>query len=172
MFALRRHGLLIAAGCAIACVDPAISRVVDRLGPERAGVEQGPEHRPGQPCVTCHHASGPGSPEFSLGGTVYQDQQRALPLEGATVEFVDALETRYSAFTNCAGNFYVEADDWQPTFPVWVQVSHGDEAIEMETPIYRDGACASCHADPAGPASAGHVFLSEEPLDLPPGVCP
>jgi hypothetical protein len=135
-------------------------------------VPQGPEHRPGQPCVTCHHGSGPGSPELSLGGTIYQDRDQALPLEGATVNFLDALGRQRSAITNCAGNFYIEAEDWRPRFPVWVEVQLGTESIAMETPIQRDGACASCHADPPGPDSAGHVYLSEEPLDLPVGGCP
>jgi hypothetical protein len=167
----RRIRSAIWAVCAGCGTDPAISAVADGLGPEQPGVPQGPEHRPGQPCVTCHHGSGPGDPEFSLAGTVYVDRDRALPLEGATVEFLDALERRHTATSNCAGNFYIEADDWQPRFPVWVEVRLGAIAIAMETQIERDGACASCHSDPAGPGSAGHVYLSEEPLDLPAGEC-
>jgi hypothetical protein len=87
------------------------------------------------------------------------------------VEFVDAREQRRTATSNCAGNFYIEADDWRPRFPVWVEVRFGAESIAMATPIQRDGACATCHSDPAGPGSAGHVYLSEEPLDLPAGQC-
>jgi hypothetical protein len=162
---------LIWAFCAGCGTDPTIGAVVDRLGPEQPGVPQGPEHRPGQPCVTCHHGSGPGDPAFSLAGTVYVDRDSASALEGASVEFVDAREQRRVATSNCAGNFYIEADDWQPEFPVWVEVRFGALAIAMETPIQRDGACATCHSDPAGPSSAGHVYLSEEPLDLPAGVC-
>jgi len=162
---------LLGVWCASCGTDPTISAVADRLGPEEPGVPQGPEHRPGQPCVTCHHGSGPGEPAFSLGGTIYVDRDRALPLEGASVEFVDALERRRTATTNCAGNFYVEADDWQPQFPVWVEVRFGEESIVMETLIQRDGACATCHFDPAGPDSAGHVYLSEELLDLPVRGC-
>lgn len=152
--------------------DPTISDVTDELGPEQRGVPQGPTHRPGQPCVTCHHGSGPGEPELSLAGTIYVDRDRDLPLEGASVRFADALGQRRTATTNCAGNFYIEADNWRPSFPVWVEVRLGAEAIAMETPIQRDGACASCHSDPAGPDSPGHVYLSEEFLDLPAGECP
>lgn len=161
----------LALCCASCGTDPTIAAVADRLGPEQRGVPQGPEHRPGQPCVTCHHGSGPGDPEFSLAGTIYLDRDRTLPLEGASVSFSDALERRYTATTNCAGNFYIEADDWRPRFPVWVEVQFEGEAIAMETAIQRDGSCASCHTDPAGPSSAGHVYLSEEPLDLPAGSC-
>lgn len=158
--------------CCVACgTDPTIGVVVDGLGPEQRGVEQGPEHRPGQPCVTCHHGSGPGSPTFSLAGTVYIDQEQSLPLEGASVDFVDAASRRYSVLTNCAGNFYIQEGSWQPRYPVWVQVAFGTESIAMKTPIQREGACATCHADPAGPDSAGHIYLSEEPLDLRPGDC-
>ena len=164
--------LALAFWCNGCGTDPTISAVADRLGPEQPGVPEGPTHRPGQPCVTCHHGSGPGEPAFSLAGTLYVDRDRALPLEGASVELVDALERRRSVTTNCAGNFYIEADDWQPRFPVWVEVRFGAESIAMETPIQRDGACATCHFDPAGPDSAGHVYLSEELLDLPAGGCP
>jgi hypothetical protein len=94
-----------------------------------------------------------------------------LPLEGALVEFIDEASREYSTTTNCAGNFYVELDAWEPRFPVWVQVSFGDESILMETPIQRDGACGSCHADPAAPDSTGHVFVFEQPQAGLPGGC-
>jgi hypothetical protein len=158
----------LAPGCG---TDPTLGAVIDRLGPEQRGVPQGPEHRPGQPCVTCHHGSGPGEPEFSLAGTLYVDRDRALPLEGASIELIDAREQRRTATSNCAGNFYIEADDWQPQYPVWVEVRFGAISIAMETAIQREGACATCHSDPPGPGSAGHVYLSEEPLDLPAGEC-
>lgn len=154
-----------------ACADPVVDEVVDALGPERSGVPQGPEHRPGQPCVTCHQTSGPGSPDFSLGGTVYSDQERALPLEGASVEFVDAIGRRHTEVTNCAGNFYITKDEWEPRFPLWTQVRFRDKSIAMETPIYRDGSCASCHADPAAQGSTGHVYVSDEPFDPPTEGC-
>jgi hypothetical protein len=171
MAGFRWIRLALIALCAGCGTDPTIGAIADRLGPEQRGVPPGPEHRPGQPCVTCHHGSGPGDPEFSLAGTVYVDRDRALPLEGASVEFLDALDRRHTASSNCAGNFYVEADDWQPRFPVWVEVRFGAQAIAMKTPIQRDGSCATCHSDPAGPDSAGHVYLSEELLDLPAGEC-
>lgn len=161
----------LALCCASCGTDPAIEAVAAHLGPEQRGVPQGPQHRPGQPCVTCHHGSGPGDPEFSLAGTIYIDREEALPLEGASVSFIDARGRQHSVSTNCAGNFYINADDWEPHFPVWVEVRFGDEAIAMKTPIQRDGSCATCHADPAGPSSAGHVYLLEEPLDLPAGSC-
>lgn len=157
---------------ALACADPSVDAVVDALGPEQPGVPQGPLHRPGQPCATCHQSAGPGSPDFSLAGTVYQDEVELLPLEGVAIELVDSDGREHSTSTNCAGNFYIESDRWQPTFPVWVRLRYGDLVIDMETPIYRERACATCHADPAGPDRTTHVFLSEDPLGLPVTGCP
>lgn len=161
-------GCIAAAG---ACGDPTIDSVIDGLGPEQRGVPQGPTHRPGQPCVTCHQGAGPGEPSFSLGGTVYQDDAQLLPLQGASVELADAEGRVFSTLTNCAGNFYVEADDWQPTFPVWVQVRLGDLVTDMETPIYRERSCATCHAAVPSPELTLPVYLSEDPLGLPVEDC-
>lgn len=162
----RRSALGCLLGALVtACADPAVDDVIERLGPEARGVPQGPEHRPGQPCATCHRDGGEG-PVFTLAGTVYRDSTQALPLERAIVELVDAEGVRRDFITNCAGNFYIETDDWQPAFPVWVQVRFRDKSIAMLTPIQRERSCASCHFDPAGPGSAGHVYVSDEPFEL------
>ena len=71
MLRARKNLLLIAAGAVFACGDPTHDRAVEVLGGEAPGVPEGPLHRPGQPCVTCHGDSGPASGEFSLAGTVY-----------------------------------------------------------------------------------------------------
>jgi hypothetical protein len=153
------------------CGDPALDARVDALGPEAPGVEQGPEHRPGQPCATCHRDSGPGSPNFSVAGTVYQDAERILPLVGARLDFVDSMARRYTVHSNCVGNFYVEMDDWRPRCPLWVRLTFGELGVAMQTPIHRERSCAECHAEPSGPDSLGHVYLSEAPLDPTPGGC-
>lgn len=102
-----------------------------------------------------------------MGGTIYRSPEQAIAVEGALVELLDSAGRSHATRSNCAGNFYVRADDFQPVYPLWVKVSFAGESQIMETPIYRDGACASCHFDPAGPDSAGHVFVFEEPVDLP-----
>ncbi|MGE0323787.1 MAG: hypothetical protein AB7K71_38460 [Polyangiaceae bacterium] len=151
------------------CTDPTIAKEQDSLGPEQAGVPRGPTHRPGQPCVHCHQSGGEGSPNFSIAGTIFQDKDRQLPIDGALVSLVDSNGDSWSVRTNCAGNFYVTESEWQPQFPVWSSVSWSDIHVDMETPIYRDGACAGCHDLKAGPDSPGHIYVSETPIAAPGG---
>ena len=168
----------IVAAVLAACADPVHSRQVDELGGEAPGVPEGPLHRPGQPCVTCHGEYGPADSEFVFAGTVYQDAMETKPLPDAKVSLVDANGKTYETGTNCAGNFFVNKTDYEPLFPVWTTVFFGMQGgqpipKEMSSPIYREGSCATCHADPAGNDAAGHVYLSEDPLPLPPSPsCP
>jgi hypothetical protein len=80
------------------------------------------------------------------------------------VHLVDSLGRKYSTVTNCAGNFIVRPADYSPNFPFWVSLRSGDVIREMDAPIYREGSCAACHSEPRGPASAGRVFLIDDPL--------
>lgn len=155
---------LLGVASLAACTDPTIAKEEAALGPEQAGVPRGPTHRPGQPCAHCHQSGGPGNPNFSIAGTIYQDAERELPVEGAQVSLVDSNGDGWTLYTNCAGNFYITENDWQPQFPVWASVHWGDIHVDMESPIYRDGSCASCHTSPAAPDSPGHVYVSETPI--------
>ena len=103
-------------------------------------------------------------PEMSVAGTTYQKPNRDIPAEGSRVDITDASGERWTVFSNCAGNFYVTAERWQPAFPLHVEVSHGGipEPMVMESKIGRDGACASCHVLEAGPTSAGRIYLMED----------
>ena len=69
--------------------------------------------------------------------------------------------------TNRTGNFYVSKDDWTPVYPMRVSVSFGGVQTDMKTHVGRAGSCANCHTDPAGPASAGHVYLVMDPSMFP-----
>lgn len=164
------RGVSLVALAFFGCADPTVNATVDELGPEAPGVGPGPNHRPGQPCVACHQNTGRASP-FSLAGTVYQDRERTRPLVGARLDFIDAKGHSYATYSNCVGNFYIGADEWHAHFPLWVQLVYGNEAIFMQTPIQRERSCATCHFDPSGPDSAGHVYLSEEALSPSPGGC-
>ena len=141
-----------------ACGDPAHSQAVDDLGPEAPGVEEGPLHRPGQPCVTCHGASGPG-PKFTVGGTVYAAEGRPEPAPGIVVNLTDARNRSASVRTNQVGNFYLEEKEWDPTYPVSVSLAVGTRAIDMRTKVGRSGSCADCHRGPGGPATMPGVFV-------------
>jgi hypothetical protein len=99
-----------------------------------------------------------------VAGTVYVDADSLTPIDDVRVNLVDSLGGRFSTTTNCAGNFLVRPQEYALNGPVWVGLQRDEVIREMDTPIYRDGSCAGCHADPLGPISAGHVFLIEDPL--------
>jgi len=148
--------------CALsACADPVNDDAVAKLGGELAGVRPGPLHRPGQPCVLCHSSRG-GESEFSLAGTVYVDALSQTPIEDVNVRIVDSQNRRFVARTNCAGNFFIKPEEFEPDFPIWLGLDRGAIFRDMDTAVYREASCAGCHSDPKGLASAGHVFLIED----------
>jgi len=146
----------------VACGDPVHDDAVAALGPETPGVEKGPLHRPGQPCVLCHSAAG-GQQPFVLAGTVYVSADSRTPIDGAQVKVIDSLNHELVTSTNCAGNFFIRQQDFSPTAPLWINMRRDAVLRVMNTPIYREGSCAGCHFDPQGPASAGHVYLIDDP---------
>jgi hypothetical protein len=170
----RASGIAALASLAIsACADPTQDRAVAALGGEVPGVPKGALHRPGQPCVTCHGDSGPGSPEFSVGGTVYALFRENTPAAGAVVRIEDITGRTYSVPTNAAGNFYVPLSAWAPTYPIQMKVTLGTVTKQMLTHVGRAGSCADCHLDPPSQTSPGHVYIATHPSGLPqPGAAP
>jgi hypothetical protein len=165
--------LLVALTTSFACAPPVLAPVdpehdakVAALGPEDPRVRRGPLHRPGQPCGLCHGEGGEERP-FSAAGTIYRDNVSTVPLVDAEILLVDAAANRFAARTNCVGNFYIEADAFEPVLPFWVTVRLGTNESPMESPIHRERSCAACHSDPASPRSAGHVYLTADDLVAP-----
>jgi hypothetical protein len=165
----RRVVLLIAtASLAFGCgnlnpfSDPIEDADVAALGPEAPNVPIGPLHRPGQPCAVCHREGGK-APAFAFAGTVYRDPVEKVAVADATVMLTDAAKHTFMTTTNCVGNFYVKASEFQPTPPVWTSVQRIDFPWNMDSPIHREASCAACHFDPAGSASAGHLFVTDDP---------
>jgi len=165
--------LLLAATGSASCFDPVHDDQVTALGPEVAGVPEGPTHRPGQPCRTCHGGDGPGSPEWSIAGTMYRVRNEPGTLEGVRVILTDssANPVEHIVTSNSAGNFYIPMDDWSPTFPVFVRLEYGGGATkmrstEMLSPIGRNGGCGFCHygADNE-PGHMPPVFLAMTPFE-------
>lgn len=154
------RGLPYVALCLGACSDPVVEDAREALGPETPGVPEGPLHRPGQPCLLCHDGSGPGELEMSVAGTVYKYPDGAEPLSGAYVDLIDSKGRKFSAATNCAGNFFVQPADFEPEYPLWTTLRFGGAVVDMSTPIFRDGSCARCHTQPTGPESAGQVYFA------------
>jgi hypothetical protein len=164
-------GLAIETGCGVVdqILDPVHAREIAALGDDPSGQEPGPNHRAGQPCLVCHGSVGPNGPELSVAGTIYRAHVDAQALDGAVVTLIDAQGVTREFNTNRAGNFLVRASAWQPVYPMRVSVSYGGVSTDMKTNVGRDGSCATCHTDPPGPASAGHVYLVADPATFPGG---
>ena len=165
-----RTPLLVAAlSMLVGCNDATHDQQVQALGDEVPGVEPGPLHRPGQPCLTCHGGIGPGSQQFSVAGTVVAVRSQSAPAVGAQVQIEDINGSFFMATTNEAGNFYVQVAEWQPTYPTQLQVSLAGLSQQMNTHVGRNGSCAACHTDPQGPTSPGSVYVAETASDIPEG---
>lgn len=156
----------------IGCESPIDDELIESLGPEVEGLEEGPYHHYGQPCTACHGGYGPG-PEFAFGGTVFATPNDDIPVAGAVITVTDATGARKAAPSNCAGNFYLLKESWDPVFPLRVEVEctlpSGEKRRSlMTTRINRDAGCAQCHEKGALTAdSAGQVFCVLEQPDPP-----
>ncbi len=166
--------LLVLAPVIAAC-DPVHDDAVAALGPETPGVRQGPLHRPGQPCLLCHDGAIGDPQRFTVAGTVYQTTGSLAPSTGATVIVTDARGSTGRLSTNAAGNFYATPSQFDPTFPWRVSIEGpSTKTVTMQTEVEGNGtvepngSCASCHFDPAGPASPGHVALAQDDGGTPP----
>jgi hypothetical protein len=163
--------VLALASFATCSLDPTHDEAIADLGPEAPGVPPGPLHRPGQPCLVCHDGS-TASPAMSVGGTVTAVLGSSSPLGGAAVELTAENGSTWTATTNAAGNFFVEASAWAPVYPLRAAVAFGGLTSTMSTLIGRDGSCAACHVDPPSRISAGVVFLAPSQALLPEGGMP
>jgi hypothetical protein len=153
---------LVALLLGTSCLDPVHQDAVDELGPEAKGEEPGPTHRRGQPCLTCHGGKGPGSPEFSVAGTVYAVRGGSDVAPGVTVVITDLDGRSKSVVTNRAGNFFIEKEQWDPVFPLHVRLEGGDKPKEMISRIGGNGSCASCHRTTGDNRHMPAVYLSEQ----------
>jgi hypothetical protein len=150
---------LFAVVVAGAC-DPVHSREVDAIPPNAPGVQNGPLHHPGEPCLVCHDGALGDPQAFSMAGTVYQDANSLTPLEGATVTLLGADGSTKTMVTNAAGNFYLTTDEYSPVYPIHVKsIASGTKTTFMQSHIGGNGSCSFCHADPPGPNSPGHVYF-------------
>jgi hypothetical protein len=166
-FAIASVALAAAAfGAAFAC-DPVHNDKVSSLGGEAPGVRTGPLHRPGEPCTECHDGSLGNPPAFSVAGTLFQTADATTALSGATVTITAADGKTYATTSNEAGNFYVTPNDFAPKFPIHVNVTSGGTTVTMQSHVGWASSCATCHVDPAGPDSPGHVYF-----DVPDGAVP
>jgi hypothetical protein len=150
---------LAAAAWLSACGDPVHEARIAALGPEDPAVAPGALHRPGQPCLACHDGAQSEAARYTIAGTVYlqRDAREAAPAVGVTL--VDSRGRRFQARTNCAGNFFVRPGEFDPLFPVWTSLQLDDYVIDMQSPIGRDGSCASCHVASPSQSATDAVYL-------------
>lgn len=151
--------LFTLASISAACGDPVYDARIEALGPEDPDVEPGPLHRPAQPCVACHDGSDADVERFSVAGTVYAYRGSDTPAPDVKVELIDARGKKRIAKTNCAGNFYLTIEQFDPTYPIWTSLVVGDYRIDMQSRIGRDGSCASCHAADVSESRTDPVYL-------------
>jgi hypothetical protein len=157
LVALELAVVATTAGCV---ADPVHDSMVQGLPPEVPGVPAGELHRAGQPCLACHGGEGPASERFVIAGTVFRGPGLTAPatgFEGAQVLLEDDSQARFTATTNCVGNFLVKPTDWpgHPQFPVMVRVvgraggpSGPTFDVAMQSHVGRAGSCADCHELP------------------------
>jgi hypothetical protein len=160
----------------LACGDPYREQRVESLGDEAANFPTNANHRPGQPCVWCHDSHEGAEPEMSIAGTLFVAPPDVAPflVEGYVVRLLDSEGARIEVKSNKCGNFFVKKDQYDPAYPVRVEVLVPDETDPtkllsnqlMTSRIAREGSCGGCHKHPSSPFSPGVVFVS------PPGVVP
>jgi hypothetical protein len=170
---MRRRSLSIAPGLALAtalasmslsCKDPILDRTVANQGKETSGIDKGEFHRAGQHCVVCHQAHGDSSDHpFTLAGTIFAQPARQVGVSGVEIRLTDSDGTKYTAKTNCVGNFFIKPTEWAPKFPILVEIAKNNIRRQMHSPIGREPDCAACHQleiPPPDPfAQMPHIYL-------------
>ena len=81
----------------------------------------------------------------------------------------DADGTKFTAHTNCVGNFMVTSAEWDPKFPILVEVAKNNVRRSMRSAIGREPSCGNCHSvdielkDPASEVPHIYLFATDEP---------
>jgi len=157
---MRRLLLLFCLPLLVTCTDRVHDDAVEALGPEAPGVKEGPLHRPGQPCLTCHGGWGPGEPDCAAAGTIFKVRGEPEGFPGVTVELSDANGEIRRVVTNEVGNFWIPADQWTPTFPMFAKISAPNgKSASMYTRIGRNAGCGECHLSPESSRKMPGVYF-------------
>lgn len=156
------------AAVAAACGSPVHDDAVAAMGEDPTGEEHGPLHRAGQSCLVCHGWLGPVSPEFSVAGTVFKALDDRTGAAGVQVYLTSANGEEIYVTTNSAGNFYVRASKWKPTYPMKVRIVYGGVENRMLSHVGRDGSCGDCHSQGQGDSThPPFVYVVATAADFP-----
>lgn len=129
------------------CTDPVLDDRIEAQGNETEGIDPGPFHRVGQRCTSCHQENGEaGDSPFTLAGTIFAQPSRQVGVDAVEVRLTDSDGSKYIAKTNCVGNFFVRPEEWQPKFPILVELSKGGTRRSMLSAIGREADCGGCHS--------------------------
>jgi hypothetical protein len=114
---------------------------------------------PGDTCVSCH-AKNPGTPLFTLGGTVYPSAHEpnhcnGVNVSGATVVITDANKKVLTLPVNSVGNFSSTA---AVATPFTASVSYAGNTLAMLTP-QTSGDCNACHTATGTNGAPGRIML-------------
>ena len=173
VLALAMGGTIALASCAL---DPVHNAAVNALGGEINGVPQGEYHRAGQPCTVCHSSEGPAKTTFTVAGTIFYGPTKAIGVDNVQVNMVDSLNSTFTAYTNCVGNFFVAPEQWKPSFPILVSIAANGTSARMISHIGREASCSNCHKDPPYYDSQGHIHLVNQTVEnmnaYTPPACP
>jgi len=163
---LALFGAVAVAVTSASCsMDPVHAAAVNALGPEVAGVPQGEYHRAGQPCAVCHGPEGPAKTTFTVAGTVFYGPTKAIGVDNVQVIMAD-WKSSFTAYTDCVGNFFVTSDQWNPDFPIEVQIAKDNGGpVRMLSHIGREPSCGNCHKDPPYYDSQGHIHLVTQAVE-------
>jgi cytochrome c553 len=173
--------LLLAVGSAViapglGCTNPIEDFTVRAQGPEKSGVPEGQFHRAGQQCSACHKDGGKSKTAFILSGTIFTQPGRPIGLDQAKVQITDSGGGKYTATTNCVGNFFVKKEEFgrDLQFPILVRVVKENRSRTMGSQIGRAADCAFCHKvglnpdDPSYFAALPQVFMYADDEAAPP----
>lgn len=95
-----------------------------------------------------------------MAGTIYVEASGETPAVGARVTLLSANGASHGATTNEAGNFYVKSGEFVPEYPLGALVSWQTTTVRMTARVGRQGSCAGCHVEPAGPTSPGRIYMT------------
>jgi mono/diheme cytochrome c family protein len=120
--------------------------------------EEGPQMRPGGPCLACHRANQ--GPMLSIAGTVYPTAHEPENCHGADDSDIRVVITGADGRVlelrvNSAGNFYSEQPVARP-FTAKVTLEGRERAMG---PSQSSGDCNSCHTERGTNGAPGRIML-------------
>jgi hypothetical protein len=97
------------------------------------------------------------------------------------VQITDSAGAKYTATTNCVGNFFIKpSDGFDPKFPLLVRVIKDNRSRSMGSQVGRAADCAECHK--VGIASGSsqvysavapvYLYTDDEPAPAKAQACP